>query len=110
MTFLREWRAEIRRELKAQYVDYVLHTGIAHYRATPGNLGAVVATRDLDQERSEIVTLSWWLDENSIKAFAGKDIGQARYFPQDERFLLTRPDRVQHYESTAPNEVGDVEG
>jgi hypothetical protein len=53
MTILREWRAEIRRELKAEYVTYVLRTGIAHYRATPGNLGAVIATRDLDQERSE---------------------------------------------------------
>ena len=105
MTVLREWRAEIRRELKTEYVNYVLRTGIAHYQATPGNLGAVIATRDLDQGRSEIVTLSWWLDESSIKAFAGEDIGQARYFPEDDRFLLTRPDRVQHYESTSPNEV-----
>ncbi len=105
MTVLREWRAEIRRELKTEYVNYVLRTGIAHYRATPGNLGALIATRDLDQERSEIVTLSWWLEESSIKAFAGEDIGQARYFPEDDRFLLTRPDRVQHYESTSPNEV-----
>jgi hypothetical protein len=110
MTILREWRAEIRRELRAEYVSYVNRTGIAHYRATPGNLGAAIATRDLDQERSEIVTLSWWLDKSSIKAFAGEDIGQARYFPEDDRFLLTRPDRVQHYESTAPNEASGVKG
>ena len=110
MTILREWRAEIRRELRAEYVSYLLRTGIAHYRATPGNLGAVIATRDLDQERSEIVTLSWWLDESSIKAFAGEDIGRARYFPEDDRFLLTRLDRVQHYESTAPNEASGVKG
>ena len=102
MAVLREWRAEIRRALKDEYVNYVLRTGIAHYRATPGNLGAVVATRDLDQERSEIVTLSWWTDLSAIKAFAGEDIGQARYYPEDDRFLLTRPERVQHYDSTLP--------
>lgn len=34
MTVLREWRAGIRRELKTEYVSYVLRTGIAHYRAT----------------------------------------------------------------------------
>lgn len=82
MAILREWRAEIRRELKDKYVEYVLGTGIAYYRASPGNLGAVIATRDLDQERSEIVTLSWWKDYRAIQAFAGEDIGQARYFPE----------------------------
>ena len=102
MAILREWRAEIRRELKTEYVDYVRRTGIAHYQAAPGNLGAVVATRDLDEKRSEIVTLSWWRDENAIKTFAGEDIGKARYFPEDDRYLLTRPDRVLHYDSTLP--------
>ncbi|MGH8291545.1 MAG: hypothetical protein ACREV7_21625 [Steroidobacteraceae bacterium] len=71
MSVLREWRAEIRRELKDEYVRYVLETGIAGYRAASGNLGAAIATRDLDSERSEIVTLSWWTDESAIKAFAG---------------------------------------
>lgn len=51
MAVLREWRAEIRRELKEEYVRYVLETGIAAYRATSGNLGAAVATRDLNSER-----------------------------------------------------------
>ena len=102
MTILREWRAEIRRELKSEYVGYVNVTGIAAYRALPGNLGATIATRDLDPDRSEIVTLSWWVNEDAIKAFAGNDIDRARYFPEDDRFLLTRPDRVSHYESAAP--------
>jgi hypothetical protein len=78
----------------------VSSTGLAAYRSAPGNLGAVIAVRDLDDERSEIVTLSWWKDKKSIQAFAGEDIGQARYFPQDDRYLLTRTETVQHYEST----------
>jgi heme-degrading monooxygenase HmoA len=102
MAILREWRAEIRRPLKQEYLDYVNTTGIAGYRAAPGNIGAVVATRDIDAERAEIVTLSWWKDESSIRAFAGDDFGRARYYPEDDRFLLTRPERVQHYVATAP--------
>jgi hypothetical protein len=54
----------------------------------------------LDDERAEIVTLSWWKDKQSIVAFAGNDIDRARYFPEDDRYLLTRPETVQHYEST----------
>jgi hypothetical protein len=100
MVILREWRAEIRRPLKQEYVDYVSATGLAGYRRTAGNLGAIVAVRDLDSERTEIVTLSWLKDRKSIEAFAGEDIGRARYFPEDDRYLLTRPETVRHYEST----------
>jgi hypothetical protein len=77
-------------------------TGLAGYRSTEGNLGAAAAVRDLDEKRSEIVTLSWWKDIQSIEAFAGEDIGRARYYPEDDRYLLTRPKDVLHYESTAP--------
>ena len=100
MTILREWRAEIRRPLKQEYVDYVSSTGLVAYRSAPGNLGACIAVRDLDDERAEIVTLSWWKDNQSIAAFAGREIDRARYFPEDDRYLLTRPETVQHYDST----------
>ena len=83
MAVLREWRAEIKRALKEEYVQYVKATG-------------------LDSERTEIVTLSWWTDTEAIKAFAGADYGRARYFPDDDRFLLTRPEHVHHYEATVP--------
>ena len=102
MPIMREWRAEIRRTLKDEYVAYVNATGIAGYRQTPGNLGAVIATRDIDAERTEIVTLSWWKDEAAIRAFAGNEIGRAHYYPEDGRFLLTRPETVQHYDSSRP--------
>jgi len=46
MTILREWRAELRRELADEYVAYIRDTGLAEYLATPGNLGALsLATR-----------------------------------------------------------------
>jgi len=102
MAVLREWRAEIRRDLKDEYVRYVTETGLASYLGTPGNLGASIAVRDLDAQRSEIVTLSWWTDLEAIKAFAGEEIGRARYYIQDDRFLLTRPDHVNHYDATVP--------
>lgn len=98
MPILREWRAEIRPERQEEYVEYVTGTGIAHYRKTPGNLGAAIATRDLDARRSEIVVLSWWTDREAIRAFAGDDIGVARYYPEDDAFLLTKPATVQHYD------------
>lgn len=94
---LREWRAEIRRELADEYVAYVQKTGVAAYRAQPGNMWAGVAVRDIDEHRSEILTVSVWISLEAIRAFAGPDPECARYFPEDDRYLLTRPLTVNHY-------------
>jgi heme-degrading monooxygenase HmoA len=102
---MREWRAEIRRELRDEYVDYVCRTGLASYRATLGNLGASVAVTDLDEQRSEIVTISYWQSFDAIRAFAGDPIDQARYFPEDDKYLLTRPERVLHYQASASGKL-----
>jgi hypothetical protein len=110
MAILRVWRAEIRRALRNEYVEYVTATGLAAYRATPGNLGASIAVRDLDAERSEIVTLSWWSRIESIRAFTGDDFERARYFPQDDRFLLSRPEHVLHYDATLSMPSAEVGG
>ena len=91
MTILREWRAEIRRALCTEYVEYVEATGIAAYRASSGNLGATIATRDLDERRSEIVVLSWWTSRDAIREFAGDAIDVARYFPKDDAYESEPP-------------------
>lgn len=98
MNIMREWRGVIRRSQRDEYVDYIRDTGLDDYRATPGNLGAAIAVRDLDEERSEVVTLSWWESLDAIRAFAGDDIDLARYYAKDDEYLLERPRTVQHYE------------
>lgn len=102
MPVLREWRAEIPNVLRDEYVRYIKTEWLPAYERVEGNLGAIVAVRDLDPQRSEIVTLSWWTDSEAIKAFAGPDIDRARYSPEDDRFLLTRPMHVHHYEANTP--------
>lgn len=99
MPILRKWRAEIRRPLSDEYVAYIRSTGLADYRKTPGNLGALIAVRHIDKDRTEVMTVSLWSSLDAIRAFAGEPVEQARYYPEDDRFLLTRPQTVQHYEA-----------
>jgi hypothetical protein len=40
------------------------------------------------------------LDVIRIRAFAGDPVDQARYYPEDTEYLLTRPSTVLHYESS----------
>jgi heme-degrading monooxygenase HmoA len=94
---LRRWSARIRTADEAEYVVYIAGTGLDDYRATPGNLGAQMLVRTLGDGESEVTTLSWWESIEAIAAFAGEDIDRARYYPEDDRFLLTRPDHVEHH-------------
>jgi heme-degrading monooxygenase HmoA len=96
----RIWRGAVRREDAAAYTNYIAGTGMAEYRSTPGNQGAWMLRRD-DGDRSEIITFSLWDSRDSIRAFAGEDIEQAVFYPDDDRFLIERDATVRHYEVVA---------
>jgi heme-degrading monooxygenase HmoA len=91
------WRGWVSTERAGEYADYIARTGIAEYRQTPGNLGAQMWTRDLGDGRTEVLTLSWWESAEHIRGFAGDDIEQAVYYPEDEAYLLDRESTVKHY-------------
>jgi uncharacterized protein YndB with AHSA1/START domain len=101
----RLWRGLVRTEKLAEYVDIVERTGISGYRSTPGNAGAQLLTRDLGNGRSELITLSWWADLDQIRAFAGDDIEGAKYYPEDDEYLLEREHTVAHYTVAPPSQL-----
>lgn len=94
----RMWQGRIRATDVDAYRGYIARTGLADYRSTPGNRGAEMLTR-VDGEVGHVITLSFWDDLDSIRAFAGDDVTRARYYPEDERFLLEFPERVEHFET-----------
>ena len=94
------WRGWVGTDRADEYVDYIRQTGIAEYRQTPGNLGAEMWTRDLADGRTEVLTLSWWESTEAIRGFAGEDIGQAVFYPEDDDFLIDRETTVTHYQVT----------
>jgi heme-degrading monooxygenase HmoA len=92
----RTWRGWTRREDADAYLEYVRETGLNAYRATPGNCGAWALQRD-EGDRTEIITLSFWDSLDAVRAFAGEDVEQAVFYPEDDRFLVERELRVRHY-------------
>lgn len=94
---LRRWSGRIRTADEEEYVDYVKRTGADDYAGTPGNLGFQILMRALGDGTSEVTTLSWWESMEAIKGFAGENPEVARYYPDDDRFLLDRQPHVDHY-------------
>ena len=98
---LRKWTGRIRTSDEAEYAAYIEATGGEAYVATPGNLGWQMIFRDLGDGTSEVSTLSWWPDMDAIHAFAGPTPERAVYYPEDDRFLLDRPEGVEHHRVAA---------
>src|SRR5687767_11984363 len=93
----RIWRGAVRPGDGDAYVAYIEKTGMREYRQTPGNISAHMLRRDLE-DRTEILTLTFWESMEAIKAFAGDAPELAHYYPEDDRYLIERPLNVEHYE------------
>ena len=104
----RMWRGWVRTDKAAEYVNIVERTGMAEYRRTPGNHGAQLLTRDMGDGRTEIITLSWWSDLDRIRAFARDRIEVARYYPEDDAYLLDREATVAHFEVAPASDADGV--
>ncbi len=92
------WSGVVRTEDRDAYVDYLEGTGMAAYRATPGNLDAWLLARDLEGGRTEITTVTRWESLEAITRFAGTDVERAVFYPEDEMYLVERDNRVRHYQ------------
>ena len=71
--------------------------GVRDYQQTPGNRGVCLFRRP-EGDRVHFLLISLWESRESIKAYAGADIEQARYFPFDLECLIGPEPRVDHYE------------
>ena len=93
----RIWCGVVRADSVAEYTRYVHDTGVAEYRRTPGNRGAEILTRDLDDGTAEILAVSRWDGWDDIRRFAGDDVDAVVLYPEDERYLMGAS-RLSHYE------------
>ncbi len=96
----RTWKGWTEASDADTYVEYLNETGVPGLAATPGNLGVQVFRR-IDGGRAEFVVTSLWDSREAIQAFAGDDIEVARFYPEDERYLVERELTVRHYDVVA---------
>jgi heme-degrading monooxygenase HmoA len=93
----RTWHGVVRASDADAYHRYLLETGVPEYKATPGNRGVYVL-RQPQGDTAHFLLLTLWDSWDAIRAFAGDDIEKAKYYPEDERYLLELEPRVSHYE------------
>ncbi len=91
----RTWHGRVPTPKAEAYLAYLQRTGLADYAATPGNQGVLVLRRtEGDVTHFELTTL--WDSVDAIRRFAGDDYARARYYPEDDAYLLERELLVRH--------------
>jgi heme-degrading monooxygenase HmoA len=100
----RAWHGMVPEALAEEYLDYVKRTGVPGLGSTPGNLGVMVFRR-VEQGNAHFLLISFWESFEAISRFAGPDVERARYYPDDEKYLVELEPTVTHYELVVGQEI-----
>ena len=93
----RTWRGIANIETANQYIEHLKTDTFPKVRQIPGNLGAKVLRRELNNQ-VEFLVVTTWTSMAAIVAFSGQDIEWAVVPEQAQSVLAEYDDTVKHYE------------
>jgi len=94
---VRMWHGRVPTSKAEAYGVFVNERAIPDYQSVDGNISVHILERK-EGDITHFITLTFWKDLDSIKAFAGEDVETAKYYPEDKDFLLEFEPKVVHYE------------
>ena len=93
----RMWHGLVPTSRAKAYRDFLNVRAIPDYQSVAGNISVHILERT-EGEITHFITLTFWQDLGSIRAFAGEEVETAKYYPEDKDFLLEFEPTVVHYE------------
>lgn len=94
----RIWHGRTKAEHADAYLQLIIDTGVADYKSIDGNL-SVEIWRRIEGDVCHFWTVTKWDGLDSIRKFAGDDVEKAKYYPEDDEYLLEFEPTVQHCET-----------
>lgn len=94
---VRMWHGKVPAAKAEAYREFLKDRAVPDYRSVEGNLSVHILERS-EGAVTHFITLTFWKDLDSIKAFAGEEVEVAKYYPEDQEFLLEFEPTVVHYE------------
>ena len=93
----RIWKGRTKIEHLNEYTEFMKTRAIPDYKETDGFVKLTFLKRT-DTEFAYFNLITFWKNIEVIKNFAGNDFEKAKYYPEDENYLIDFPERVKHYE------------
>ncbi|MEJ7837709.1 MAG: antibiotic biosynthesis monooxygenase [Thermomicrobiales bacterium] len=79
------------------YLAYLQKTGLAEYATVKGHRATFVL-RQIKDDRATFTIVTHWDSMDAIEAFAGETPEIAKYYPEDDDYLIERRPTVEHHE------------
>lgn len=93
----RIWEGRTKNEHSDLYTNIIVERDIPGYKKTLGFIKHTFLKR-VDSEFTHFKLLTFWSDKEAISSFTGPNIEEAKYYHEDEQYLLDFPGSVFHYE------------
>ena len=96
----RTWHGRTAAIKADEYLKFLIERAIPDYQSIVGNRGVTILRR-MQGAEAHFLILTLWGSREGIEAFAGADIEKAKYYDEDQDFLLEFEPSVTHYEVCA---------
>lgn len=94
---VRMWHGRVPTSKAMAYRSFLQERAIPDYRSIAGNLNVYILERHAG-DVTHFITMTFWENLEAIKGFAGEEADTAKYYPEDQDFLLEFEPTVVHYE------------
>ncbi|MEM0933775.1 MAG: antibiotic biosynthesis monooxygenase [Bacteroidota bacterium] len=93
----RIWNGKTKLEDEKAYEQFMRERAVPDYSKTPGFVKLLFLKR-MDDRFAYFELITFWKNLEVIKNFAGEDHEKAKYYPEDQNYLLEFPEKVIHFE------------
>ena len=94
---IRMWHGRVNHNDAREYREFLQQRAIPDYQSVDGNIDVKILERQ-QEDATHFITMTTWESFDAIKAFAGEDLERAKYYPEDDGYLLEFEPTVVHYE------------
>ncbi len=94
---LRTWHGRTSIEDAAAYELFMRTRAAPDYGSVPGLVRAIFTRRDEGNE-AHFLLLTLWTDMEAVKTFTGADPARAKYYPEDDLYLLEKESHSLNHE------------
>ena len=97
MTIMRLWHGEVAIEKADEYEQFMIERAAPDYGSVKGLIKLYFQRRN-EEESAHFLLVTLWDSIESVKKFAGDNPEIAKYYPEDDEFLLEKEKYVSMYE------------
>lgn len=93
----RIWHGKTSLEKFEDYSCFLKEVALPDYEKTKGFTG-LSFLKKIKNNEGHFTLITYWQNLEVIKNFAGEDYEKAKYYPEDDAFLLEFEEQVEHHE------------